>query len=132
MLPGGLGKSRKVLPLICSALYAHTAANGLKTACSVGTTLCDKAHVDLEIRTVHCFVFFTMCIYWHKSSAKDKGKTQQKKASTLCSIAGSVGKKVSLRGLDDSSPPGKRLQPAGAGPRHAGAAGKAGASSVNL
>lgn len=65
-----------------------------------------------------------MRIYWHKSSAKDKGKALHKKARTLCSIAVSERKKVSLRGLDDSFALGKRLQPGGAGSRHVGAAGK--------
>lgn len=65
-----------------------------------------------------------MCIYWRKSSAKDKGKARHKKASTVCSIAGSEGEKVSLRGLDDGSALGESLQAAGAGPRHVGAAGK--------
>lgn len=68
-----------------------------------------------------------MCIYCHKSCAKDKGKEQHKKASTLYNTA-----QVSLRGLDYSSALEKRLQPPGAGPRHVGAAGKADAPSVDL
>lgn len=91
----------------------------------MGTNLCDKEHVDLEIRTLHCF--FIMYIYCHKGCAKDKGKAQHKKASSLCNSA-----QVSLRGLDDSSALENRLQPAGAGPRHVGAAGKTSAPSVDL